>query len=110
MKFTTKQVTTGVISVAIMLMCFAIFVLWYNDSKIERVTYIVDDINSCQWEQYVVTATTEAYDDELTTVEVDADVEQIFLTNAATNGECVAKLGDVSGSYASQLNAQYENQ
>ena len=108
-KYSAKQVSTLIISTAIMLMLFGIFVLVYDNSKQDRVTYIVDEINNCTWERGVITESTEAFG-ELRTIEVQRAEEQSFLANAAADGECIVRLGDVAGSYATQLNRQYDAQ
>ncbi len=109
MKFSTKQITTYIISFVIMLMCFAIFVLFFNDSQKETVTYIVDEANTCTWEQDVIIASTEVFG-ELKTIEVEANKEASYLLRASTNGECTAKLDSDIGNYDTQLNNQYRQQ
>ena len=105
----TKQITTVIFSLAIVGMLFAIFVLFYNSSQEETVTYLVDEINSCGWEDGVVVSSTEAAG-PITTVSVDPLEEQQYLDQAEANGTCTAKLGSDAGAYAAQLNQTYELQ
>lgn len=110
MKYSTKQISTVVISIVIMLMMFAIFVLLFNESQKDKVSYIYDDVNTCVWEQGVITSATEAFDMDLETVEINADEEERYLEDASENGDCIARMGDTAGFYALQLNEQYRQQ
>jgi hypothetical protein len=105
----TKQVTTIVFSLAIVGMLFGIFVLVFNDNQKERVRYIVDGANTCDWEQEVIVSSTEVSGD-LEIFEIEAANEQAFIIQSAADKACVARLGEMRGSYATELNVRYENQ
>ena len=105
-----KDVSTVIISFVIMLMLFAIFVLFFNDSQEEKIQYIFDDANTCEWDSDVIISSTEAFDDNLEIVEVRVEAEGSYRNNASASGYCAVRVGDTAGSYATQLNEQYERQ
>lgn len=109
MKLSKKQISTGIMSTVIMLMLFAIFTLVFDNQQTGKISYLVDDINVCTWEEGVIISTTEAFG-PLRVHEVDVDDDALFLESAERGNKCVAKLGDNSGSYANSLNTQYQNQ
>lgn len=108
MRITAKQVTTIVVSTVIMLMLFAIFVLFYNSQQ-NDLTYLVDDANICEWQDGVIVSSTEVAS-SVRSVSVDPADEASYLTEAAANGTCTGKQGSQQGAFDTQINAQFENQ
>ena len=102
----TKRVTTIIISFVIVAMLFAIFVLIFNSQK-DDITYIVDQ-NRCAWEQGVIVERTTEVGLMLTTEDVAPEDEEEYLAQAEAESRCVVRLGDDRGSFARQLNEEYD--
>lgn len=108
-RFNRKEISTAIIALFITLMLFAIFVMVYDRVQANRVSYIVDSANSCAWAVDVIIGRTTNNDAELEIVRINKSESSDYIVDAVTNEKCTVRLGDEQGSFAQQLNEEYQN-